>query len=86
MYELGLGLVRNTRRKKPGRIFSRISAALLPAVGTVCIALVLEALIMIIKYSQLDLASNLYYPVAILLACAFYCWRWGISGADTPGL
>ena len=26
---------------------------------------------MIIKYSQLDLAGNLYYPVAILLACAF---------------
>ena len=36
-------------------------------VGTVCIALVLESLIMIIKYSQLDLAVNLYYPVGILV-------------------
>lgn len=36
-------------------------------VGTVCIALVLEGLIMIIKYSQLDLAGNLYYPVGILI-------------------
>ena len=36
-------------------------------VGTVCIALVLEALIMIIKYSQLDLAGNLFYPVGILI-------------------
>ena len=36
-------------------------------VGTVCIALVLESLIMIIKYSQLDLAGNLFYPVGILI-------------------
>ena len=36
MYELGLGLVRNTRRKKPGKIFSRISAALLPVLWAPC--------------------------------------------------
>jgi len=28
-------------------------------------------LIMIIKYSQFDLAGNLYYPVAIIVGCAF---------------
>lgn len=39
-------------------------------VGTVCIALVLEALIMIIKYSQLDLAGNLFYPVGILIGAS----------------
>ena len=39
-------------------------------IGTVCIALALEALIMVIKYSQLELAGNLYYPVAIIASTA----------------
>lgn len=39
-------------------------------VGTVSIALVLEGLIMIIKYSQLELAGNLYYPVGILVSAS----------------
>ena len=40
-------------------------------IGTVCIALSIEGLIMVIKYSQLDLAGNLYYPVAIISSTAF---------------
>lgn len=39
-------------------------------IGTVCIALSLEGLIMVIKYSQLELAGNLYYPVAIISSTA----------------
>tara|TARA_R110002050_G_scaffold128123_1_gene249322 strand:- start:1093 stop:1551 length:459 start_codon:yes stop_codon:yes gene_type:complete len=39
-------------------------------IGTVCVALALEGLIMVIKYSQLDLAGNLYYPVAIIISTA----------------
>lgn len=39
-------------------------------IGTVCVALSLEGLIMVIKYSQLDLAGNLYYPVAIIASTA----------------
>jgi hypothetical protein len=39
-------------------------------IGTVCVALALEGLIMVIKYSQLDLAGNLYYPVAIIISSA----------------
>ena len=39
-------------------------------IGTVCVALSLEGLIMVIKYSQLDLAGNLYYPVAIIMSTA----------------
>lgn len=39
-------------------------------IGTVCIALSLEGLMMVIKYSQLDLAGNLYYPVAIIFSVA----------------
>jgi hypothetical protein len=47
-------------------------------VGTVCIALVLESLVMIIKYSQLDLAGNLYYPVGILAASSFMLCALGL--------
>tara|TARA_R110001592_G_scaffold3807_6_gene21736 strand:- start:3376 stop:3834 length:459 start_codon:yes stop_codon:yes gene_type:complete len=39
-------------------------------IGTVCVALSLEGLIMVIKYSQLELAGNLYYPVAIITSTA----------------
>lgn len=39
-------------------------------IGTVCVALSLEGLIMVIKYSQLELAGNLYYPVAIISCTA----------------
>lgn len=47
-------------------------------VGTVCVALSLEGLIMIIKYSQLDLAGNLYYPVAIITSSAFLLAALGV--------
>lgn len=40
-------------------------------IGVVCVALSLEGLIMVIKYSQLELAGNLYYPVAIICSTAF---------------
>ena len=47
-------------------------------IGTVCIALSLEALIMVIKYSQLELAGNLYYPVAIIVSTAFLLTALGL--------
>ena len=47
-------------------------------VGTVSIALVLEGLIMIIKYSQLDLAGNLYYPVGILISASILLAGMGV--------
>ncbi|MEP7703862.1 hypothetical protein [Paraglaciecola sp. 25GB23A] len=47
-------------------------------IGTVCVALSLEGLIMVIKYSQLDLAGNLYYPVAIIMSTAFLLTALGL--------
>lgn len=47
-------------------------------VGTVCIALSLEGLIMVIKYNQLDLAGNLYYPVAIIISTALLLMALGV--------
>ena len=48
----------------------RLRGTLPRFIGTVCVALSLEGLIMVIKYSQLDLAGNLYYPVAIIISTA----------------
>tara|TARA_R110001583_G_scaffold1583_3_gene12332 strand:- start:13468 stop:13926 length:459 start_codon:yes stop_codon:yes gene_type:complete len=47
-------------------------------IGTVCVALSLEGLIMVIKYSQLDLAGNLYYPVAIITSTALLLTALGL--------
>ena len=47
-------------------------------IGTVCIALSIEGLIMVIKYSQLDLAGNLYYPVAIISSTALLLTALGL--------
>lgn len=67
IFELGLGIGKEyTTAEKEEHTFYTIRRMVARFVGTVCIALVLESLIMIIKYSQLDLAGNLYYPVGIL--------------------
>ncbi len=47
-------------------------------IGTVCVALALEGLMMVIKYSQLDLAGNLYYPVAIIVSAALLLMALGV--------
>jgi len=49
---------------------ARLRGTLPRFIGTVCVALSLEGLIMVIEYSQLDLAGNLYYPVAIIISTA----------------
>lgn len=68
MYELGVGVGKEYINCEPNdNIFSNIRRTITRFVGTVCIAVVLEALIMIIKYSQLDMAGNLFYPVAIMV-------------------
>jgi hypothetical protein len=47
-------------------------------IGTVCIALSLEGLILVIKYSQLEMAGNLYYPVAIIVSAALLLTALGV--------
>lgn len=72
MFELGAGI--NKEYKSPDddeNIYLNVRRTITRFVGTVCIALVLEALIMIIKYSQLELAGNLFYPVGILFGAGF---------------
>jgi hypothetical protein len=69
-----LGLVVNKEygsRDEDGHILVVLRRTLPRFVSIVCIALVLEGLLMVIKYSQLDMAGNLYYPVAIITSAAF---------------
>ena len=62
----------------PDRIVARIRRGLIRFVSVVCTALVLEALIMVIKYSQKDLAGFLFYPVAIIGAAALLLIALGV--------
>jgi len=57
---------------------ARIRRGIIRFVSVVCTALVLEALIMVIKYSQKDLAGFLYYPVAIIVAAALLLMSLGV--------
>ena len=68
-----LGLVVNKEyagKSEDGHILTVLRRTLPRFVSIVCIALVLEGLLMVIKYSQLDLAGNLYYPVAMIISAA----------------
>ena len=86
MFELGAGISKEySGDGDEENVFIDIRRTITRFVGTVCIALVLEALIMIIKYSQLELAGNLYYPVAILVGAGILLVSLGGFLAMTRG-
>lgn len=86
MYELGVGVGKEYINCEPGdNIFFNIRRTITRFVGTVCIAVVLEALIMIIKYSQLDMAGNLFYPVAIMVGGGVLLASLGVFLSMTRG-
>lgn len=68
------------------RIVWRIRRGLIRFVSVVCTALVLESLIMVIKYSQKDLAGFLYYPVAIIVAAAVLLMGLGVFTRLSAGI
>jgi hypothetical protein len=70
----------------PGEMVLRIRRGLIRFVSVVCTALVLEALIMVIKYSQQDLAGFLYYPVAIIVAAAMLLMALGVFTRLSAGM
>lgn len=79
MFELGAGISKEySSAEDDENIYLNVRRTITRFVGTVCIALVLEALIMIIKYSQLELAGNLFYPVGILFGGSFLLIALGI--------
>lgn len=70
VFELGSVIDKEYGKTQGHNVIVMIRRTLPRFIGTVCIALSLEGLIMVIKYSQLDLAGNLYYPVAIIFSAA----------------
>jgi uncharacterized protein YacL len=79
IFELGIGIGKEyANSEQHEHTFFTIRRMVARFVGTVCIALVLESLIMIIKYSQLDLAGNLFYPVGILAASSVMLCSLGV--------
>jgi hypothetical protein len=65
-FELGFNVGKEYVQENDHDIYAAVRRSIARFVGVVCIALVLEGLIMVIKYSQLELAGNLGYPVAIV--------------------
>jgi hypothetical protein len=72
IFELGVGIGKEytSKNEDQGSIFSTVRRSVTRFVAAVCTALVLEGLIMVIKYSQLELAGNLSYPVAIIASAS----------------
>ncbi|NMH61234.1 hypothetical protein [Alteromonas ponticola] len=71
-YELSVGIFKEYRGQGDediGLIWS-IRRTVTRFVSVVIIALVLEGLILVIKYSQLDMAGNLFYPVAVVISAS----------------
>jgi hypothetical protein len=63
---------------KPSDAIRRIRRSVTRFASVVFVALVLESLIMVIKYSQQDLAGFLYYPVAIIASAALLLIALGV--------
>ena len=63
---------------KPSDAVRRIRRGVTRFGSIVFVALVLESLIMVIKYSQQDLAGFLYYPVAIIASASFLLISLGV--------
>lgn len=70
LYELAMVIAREYGGGHDDDVAVMLRRTLPRFIGTVAVALSLEGLIMVIKYSQLDLAGNLYYPVAIIISAA----------------
>lgn len=70
LFELATVIAAEYGREHSHDVITMMKRTLPRFIGTVAIALSLEGLMMVIKYSQLDLAGNLYYPVAIIISAA----------------
>jgi uncharacterized membrane protein len=85
VYELAQ-IVAQESSELPGNVVRRIRRGLIRFVSVVCTALVLESLIMVIRYTQKDLAGFLYYPVAIITAAAVLLMALGVFTRLSTGV
>lgn len=88
-FELGIGI--DKEYSGPGNgdaVYPAVRRMVTRFVSVTCIALVLEALILVIKYSQLEMAGNLPYPVAVMAGASMLLIALGIfmhfTRADAP--
>ena len=77
-FELGTVIIKEYGSNEDSHIVVVLRRTLPRFLSIVCIALALEGLLMVIKYSQLDLAGNLYYPVAIIIATSMLVMSLGV--------
>lgn len=78
-FELGIGIAKEYPAvEAEENVYSNVRRTTARFFGVVSIALVLEALMLVIKYSQLELAGNLYYPVAIIIGASVLMVSLGI--------
>lgn len=86
VYELAQGIDEQYGQPaSPENTISRLRRGIVRFIGVACSALVLEALIMVIKYSQKELAGFLYYPVAINIGAAVLLMSLGVFTRLTEG-
>ncbi len=78
VYEVALVISKEYGAEADHDVIVMLRRTLPRFVGTVCVALSLEGLMMVIKYSQLELAGNLYYPVAIIVSAALLLMALGV--------
>jgi len=78
IFELGLVVNKEYGETEDDHILIVLRRTVPRFVSIVCIALVLEGLLLVIKYSQLELAGNLYYPVAIIIAASLLLMSLGV--------
>lgn len=78
IFELGTVVSKEYCNKEDSHIVVVLRRTLPRFISIVCIALALEGLLMVIKYSQLDMAGNLYYPVAIIIATSLLIIALGV--------
>ena len=76
-FELGL-VVHKEYRNDESHVIVVLRRTLPRFISIVCIALALEGLLMVIKYSQLEMAGNLFYPVAIIISAALLLAALGV--------
>lgn len=78
-FELGIGIGKEYAVSEEGQsLLSVVRRTVTRFISVVAIALALEGLIMVIKYSQLDLAGNLFYPVAIIASGSLLLMALGV--------
>jgi hypothetical protein len=78
-FELGIGIGKEYTLPEAGAdLYPVVRRTITRFVSVACIALVLEALILVIKYSQLELVGNLFYPVAVMAGASLLLVALGI--------